>query len=54
MMSQNMEKIYIEYQLFYQSRLAAVRNVKSPKQETGLGNRGRLKVLKDTKLISND
>ena len=31
----------------------AVRNVKkSPGQETGLGNRGRLKVLNDTKLVS--
>ena len=27
---------------------------KSPNQETGLGNKGRLKVLNDTKLILND
>ena len=27
---------------------------KSPNQETGLANRGRLKVLKDTKLILNN
>ena len=27
---------------------------KSPNQETGLENRGRLKVLKDTKMILND
>ena len=27
---------------------------KSPGQETGLGNRGRLKVLKDTKLVLNE
>ena len=27
---------------------------KSPSQETDLGNRGRLKVLGDTKLILND
>ena len=27
---------------------------KSPGQETGLGNRGRLKVLNDTKFILND
>ena len=27
---------------------------KSPGQETGLGNRGRLMVLNDTKLILND
>ena len=27
---------------------------KSPNQETGLGNRGRLKVLNDTNLILND
>ena len=27
---------------------------KSPNQETGLGNRGRLKVLNDTKLVLNE
>ena len=27
---------------------------KSPNQETGLGNRGRLKVLYDTKLVLNE
>ena len=27
---------------------------KSPKQETSLGNRGRLKVLNDTKLVLNE
>ena len=27
---------------------------KSPNQETGLGNRGRLKVLNDTKLFLNE
>ena len=27
---------------------------KSPNQETGLGNRGHLKVLNDAKLILND
>ena len=27
---------------------------KSPNQETGLGNRGRLKVLNDSNLILND
>ena len=27
---------------------------KSPGQETGLGNRGRLKVLNDTKLVLNE
>ena len=26
---------------------------KSPRQETGLGNRGRLKVLNDTELVLN-
>jgi hypothetical protein len=33
----------------------AVRNVKkSPNQETGLGNRGRLKDLYDTKLVLSE
>ena len=27
---------------------------KSPNQETGLGRRGRLKVLNDTKLVINE
>ena len=32
-----------------------VRNVKkSPGQETGLGNRGRLKVVNDTKFVFNE
>ena len=30
------------------------RQKKSPNQETGLGNRERLKVLNDTNLILND
>ena len=35
--------------------LFAVRSdKKSPNQETGLGNRGRLKVLNDTKLALNE
>ena len=36
-----------------QSRLAVRNGKKSPNQEIGLGNRGRLKVLNDTKLILN-
>ena len=36
------------------SRLAVRSGKKSPNQETGLGNRGRLKVLNDTKLILNE
>ena len=35
----------------YLSRLAVRNGKKNPGQETGLGNRGRLKVLNDTKLI---
>ena len=38
----------------YYSRLAVRSGQKSPNQETGLGNRERLKVLNDTKLILND
>ena len=37
-----------------QSRLAVRNGKKSPGQETGFGNRGRLMVLNDTKLILND
>ena len=33
------------------SRLAVRNSKKSPNQETGVGNRGSLKVLNDTKLI---
>jgi hypothetical protein len=36
------------------SRLDVRSSKKSPNQETGLGNRGHLKVLNDTKLIQND
>ena len=36
-----------------QSRLAVRNCKKSPNQETGLGNRGHLKVVKDTKLVLN-
>jgi hypothetical protein len=38
---------------YYQSILAVRNGKKSPNQETGSGNRGRLKVLNDTKLIQN-
>ena len=43
--------------LFCQSFRAASYNKvaqKSPRQETCLGNRGRLKVLNDTKLVKNE
>ena len=36
------------------SRLAVKSNKKSPNQVTGLGNRGCLKVLNDTKLVLNE
>ena len=36
------------------SSLAVRSGKKSPNQETGLENRGRLKVLNDTKFILND
>ena len=39
---------------FNQSRLTVRKAKKSPNQETGLGNRGRLKVLNVTKLILKD
>ena len=38
----------------YQSFLAVRRSKKSPHQETGFGNRERLKVLNDTKLVPNE
>ena len=37
-----------------QSRFAVRIGKKSPNQETGLGNRGHLKVLFDTKLVLNE
>jgi hypothetical protein len=36
------------------NRLAVRSSKKSPNQKTGLGNRGRLKVLIDIKVILND
>jgi hypothetical protein len=47
-------KIQVHEKMFTTFHCIAVRNVKkSPGQETGLGNRGCLKVLKDTKLVLN-
>ena len=38
----------------YQSQFAVRHSKKSSNQETGLGNRGHLKVLNDTKLVLNE
>ena len=41
-------------EVYYESCVAVRSGKKSPNQETGLGNRGHLKVLNDTKFILND
>ena len=41
-------------QVYYQSNLAVRSGKKSPGQDPGLENRGRLKVLNNTKLVLND
>ena len=38
---------------FYVEPSCCKKRQKSPNQETGLGNRGRSKVLKNTKLVLN-
>ena len=38
----------------FQKRSCCKKRQKSPNQETGLGNRGHLKVMNDTKLVLNE
>ena len=38
-------------EVYYESCVAVRSGKKSPNQETGLGNRGHLKVLNDTKFV---
>ena len=53
--SQSFKRIYLNSAGSWHQSSVAVRNGKiSPGQETGLGNRERLKVLNDTKLVLNE
>ena len=45
---------FMNFKKIIQSRLAVRGDKKGPNQETGMENRGRLKVLNDTKLVLND
>ena len=50
----NLAKLEVYRNIDFQSCLAVRSGKKSSNQETGLGNRGHMKRLNNTKLISND